>query len=77
MLRLLVVLALYMCVFLLEVPPLLQRRAWRELFAFAVLCLLGLALGIPWALHRKVIFPSEELIKFFEPLAQAILGPPE
>lgn len=77
LLRLLIVFLLYTGVVLLEVPPIVQRRAWRDLFAFAVLCLLGLALGILWALHRKAIFPSEALIKFFEPLAQVILGPPE
>lgn len=71
------VLTLYTLVFLLEAPPLFRRRAWRELVVFAVLCLLGLGLGLPWALHKKIVFPSEALIKFFEPLAQAVLGPPE
>lgn len=77
MLRLLIVLFLYTGAVLLEVPPIVQRRAWRDLFTFSVFCLLGLALGILWALRIKVIFPSEALIKFFEPLAKVILGPPE
>lgn len=76
-LRLLIVLALYTCVVLLEVPPLFRRRAWRELVVFVVLCLLGLTLGLSWALRRTIVFPSEALIRLFEPLAQVVLGPPE
>ncbi|WP_211661941.1 hypothetical protein [Neomoorella glycerini] len=72
-----ILVVVYTIIFLLDVPPLVRRRAWRELVAFAVLSLLGLALGVPWSLGHKIFFPSEALIKFFEPLARLVLGPQE
>ncbi|CEP66251.1 Uncharacterized [Moorella glycerini] len=72
-----ILVVVYTIIFLLDVPPLVRRRAWRELLAFAVLSLMGLALGIPWSLGHKIFFPSEALIKFFEPLARLVLGPQE
>ncbi|GFN24200.1 hypothetical protein [Thermanaeromonas sp. C210] len=77
MLRLLVVLTLYGAVFLVEGIPLIRRRDWRTLLIFTGLCLLGLALAIPWSFGRHLSFPSQALMEFFEPLAQKVLGPPE
>ncbi|WP_406676269.1 hypothetical protein [Moorella sp. ACPs] len=74
---LLILIVVYTFIFLLDVPPLVRRRAWRELFAFALLSLTALALGIPWSLGHKIFFPSEALIKFFEPLARLVIGPQE
>ncbi len=73
----LVLAAVYTFIFLIDVPPLVLRRAWRELLAFAILSLMGLALGVPWSLGHKIFFPSEALIKFFEPLARLVIGPQE
>lgn len=73
----LVLAAVYTFIFLIDVPPLVLRRAWRELLAFAILSLMGLALGVPWSLGHKIFFPSETLIKFFEPLARLVIGPQE
>ncbi|KYH32944.1 hypothetical protein [Neomoorella mulderi] len=72
-----ILVVVYTIIFLLDVPPLVRRRAWRELLAFAVLSLMGLALGVPWSLGHKIFFPSEALIKFFEPLARLVLDPQE
>ncbi|WP_258359151.1 hypothetical protein [Moorella sulfitireducens (nom. illeg.)] len=72
-----ILVVVYTIIFILDVPPLVRRRAWRELLAFAVLSLMGLALGVPWSLGHKIFFPSEALIKLFEPLAMFVLGPPE
>ncbi|OIQ56542.1 hypothetical protein MOTE_23480 [Moorella thermoacetica] len=74
---LLVLTVVYSAIFLLDIPPLVRRRAWRELLVFAVLSLMGLALGVPWSLGHKIFFPSEALIKFFEPLARLVMGPQE
>ncbi|AKX94245.1 hypothetical protein [Neomoorella thermoacetica] len=74
---LLILAVVYIVIFLMDVPPLIRRRAWRELLAFAVLSLMGLALGVPWSLGHKIFFPSEALIKFFEPLARLVMGPQE
>lgn len=72
-----ILVVIYTIIFLLDVPPLVRRRAWRELLAFAVLSLMGLALGVPWSLGHKIFFPSEAMIKFFEPLARLVIGPQE
>ncbi|GEA15876.1 MAG: hypothetical protein PWR22_2085 [Moorella sp. (in: firmicutes)] len=72
-----ILVVVYTIIFLLDVPPLVRRRAWRELLAFAVLSLMGLALGVPWSLGHKIFFPSEAIIKFFEPLARLVMGPQE
>ncbi|HBT47078.1 MAG TPA: hypothetical protein DEA73_04220 [Peptococcaceae bacterium] len=75
--RLLIVLSLYTAVFLAEGIPLIRRRDWRAFLVFLGLCLLGLGFALPWSFNRRVPFPSAALIRFFEPLAQKVLGPPE
>ncbi|MGI9950729.1 hypothetical protein V3F56_00015 [Moorellaceae bacterium AZ2] len=77
MLRLLLIIALYIVVFLVDGLPLIRRQDWRAFLVFTGLCLLGLAFAIPWSFGRRVPFPSQALIQFFEPLAQKVLGPPE
>ncbi|WXJ87426.1 hypothetical protein MHOCP_14530 [Moorella humiferrea] len=74
---LLILVALYLIIFFLEVPSLVRRQSWRELLAFVIMSLAALGLSVPWSLGHKIFFPSEALIKFFEPWARLILGPPE
>ncbi|NLW07147.1 MAG: hypothetical protein GX039_04075 [Clostridia bacterium] len=73
---LLLLLLIYTFIILLEVPPLISSRSWRELLAFIFFSLLALSLGIPWSLGHKFYFPTQTILDFFEPIAQLILGPP-
>jgi len=49
------VLALY------DVPPLVRRRLWGELAAVSVILALGLALALPYSLHRDIPDPLRVL----------------
>ncbi|MBF7082417.1 hypothetical protein IT084_05415 [Desulfallas sp. Bu1-1] len=54
----------------LEVPGLVRKKMWRELAAFAVFLLIGMALSIPQALGIELPNPNRPIEVLFKPLAE-------
>ncbi|SFR00233.1 hypothetical protein [Desulfoscipio geothermicus] len=54
----------------IEVPGLVKKKMWRELIAFSVLLLVGMALSIPQALGIQVPSPNKPIELLFKPLVE-------
>ncbi|TYO97300.1 hypothetical protein [Desulfallas thermosapovorans] len=54
----------------LEVPGLVRKKMWRELTAFSVLLVFGMALSIPQALGMTIPNPNAYIEIIFKPLVQ-------
>jgi len=59
-------------IILLEVPGLVKKKMWRELAAFSVLLLIGMALIMPQAFGVVLPNPSEAVAALFRPLAELL-----
>ncbi|MGQ9824887.1 MAG: hypothetical protein ACUVSK_07805 [Desulfotomaculales bacterium] len=57
---------------LAEIPPLVKKKMWRELAAFSLYFLLGLALSLPQALGLKVPNPTKAIEALFRPLSELL-----
>ncbi|MBM7856120.1 hypothetical protein JOC37_002550 [Desulfohalotomaculum tongense] len=57
----------------LEVPGLVQKKMWRELIAFSVFMLIGMALSIPQVLGIPVPTPNKPIEALFKPFTQWML----
>ncbi|MCL6639279.1 MAG: hypothetical protein K6T80_06325 [Firmicutes bacterium] len=60
----------FLIIIALEVPGLVQKKAWRELAAFSVFLLLGFALALPQVLGFRVPNPNEAIEALFRPLSE-------
>lgn len=63
-------LAILVLIVVLEVPPLVKNRMWRELVAFSVYMLIGAALSIPQAMGIQLPNPTKTIEALFRPLAE-------
>lgn len=57
-------------IILLEVPGLVKKKMWRELTAFSIFLLLGMALSIPQVLGFPVPNPGKPMEILFKPFTQ-------
>lgn len=57
---------------LAEVPSLVKKKMWRELAAFSLYFLLGLALSLPQALGLKLPNPTKAIEALFRPLSELL-----
>lgn len=63
-------LLLFLGIIWLEVPGLVKKKMWRELIAFSVFLITGMALSIPQVLGIAVPNPSKPVEALFKPLVQ-------
>lgn len=60
----------FLIIISLEVPGLVRKRMWRELTAFSVLLVFGMALSVPQALGMTIPNPNAYIETIFKPLVQ-------
>ncbi len=63
---------LFIGIILLEVPGLVKKKMWRELVAFSVYLLAGMALSIPQVLGIKLPNPTRVIETVFKPLSELL-----
>lgn len=61
--------AVFLIIIFIDVPRLVKERMWRELAAFSVFLLIGMALAIPQAIGKKVPNPNTLIEALFKPAA--------
>jgi hypothetical protein len=65
-------LVLFAGIILFEVPGLIKKKMWRELVAFSVYLLIGMALSIPQVMGLKLPNPNRAIEALFEPLSELL-----
>ncbi|MDA8212372.1 MAG: hypothetical protein M0021_10930 [Clostridia bacterium] len=60
----------FLIIILIDVPRLVKGRMWRELAAFSVFLLIGMALAIPQTLGKKVPNPNTLIEAIFKPAVE-------
>ena len=65
-------LMLFIGIILFEVPALVKGKMWRELTAFSVYLLVGMALSIPTLLGVKLPNPTKAIVALFKPLTELL-----
>ncbi|MBZ4653980.1 MAG: putative rane protein [Peptococcaceae bacterium] len=65
-------LLLFIGIILLEVPALIKKKMWRELVAFSVYLLAGMALSIPQVLGVKLPNPTKVIEVVFKPISELL-----
>ncbi|MDH7578327.1 MAG: hypothetical protein QHH75_11040 [Bacillota bacterium] len=63
---------LFIGIILLEVPGLVKKKMWRELAAFSLYLLLGMALIFSQAVGIKLPDPTRAIEALFKPLADLL-----
>jgi len=56
----------------LEVPGLVKKKMWRELAAFSVFLVIGMALTIPQVYGIRPFEPNAPIEALFKPLAELL-----
>lgn len=69
---LLLLLAVFVVIIVLEVPGLVRKQMWRELAAFGFLLALGTVFSVTEALDIHLPNPTTVTEKFFHPLADIL-----
>ncbi|NPV71553.1 MAG: hypothetical protein HPY55_13090 [Firmicutes bacterium] len=64
--------ALFAGIVLFEVPGLVKKKMWRELAAFSIYLLIGMALSIPQALGVRLPNPTKAIEALFRPLSELL-----
>ncbi|MDF9408400.1 MAG: hypothetical protein A4E52_01311 [Pelotomaculum sp. PtaB.Bin013] len=59
----------------LEVPGLVRKKMWRELAAFSVFLVIGMALTIPQVYGIRPFKPNAPIEALFKPLADFLRKP--
>jgi len=59
----------------LEVPGLVKKKMWRELIAFSVFLVIGMALTIPQVYGIRPFDPNAPIEALFKPLAELLKTP--
>lgn len=59
----------------LEVPGLIKKKMWRELAAFSVFLVIGMALTIPQVYGIRPFEPNAPIEALFKPLAELLKKP--
>ncbi|WP_422443645.1 hypothetical protein [Thermoanaerobacterium sp. DL9XJH110] len=65
-------LVLFAGIIMFEVPGLIKKKMWRELVAFTVYLLIGMALSIPQVMGLKLPNPNRAIEALFEPLSELL-----
>lgn len=55
----------FIVIILFEAPNLVKKKMWRELMAFSVYLLIGMALSIPLSLGVKLANPTKAIEALF------------
>ncbi len=51
----------FIIVMLIDLPKMLQRRAWRDIIVYLALIAIGYAFSLPQVIGRKVMGPAKVL----------------
>lgn len=63
---------LFIGIILFEAPGLVKKKMWRELAAFFVYLLIGMALIIPQVLGIKLPNPNNAIEAVFKPISELL-----
>lgn len=59
----------FLSIIYLQAPPLIKNKMWRELIAFAVYLLIGMAISVPLVLGFELPSPTKAIEAVYKPLA--------
>ncbi len=65
----------FLIIIYLEAPPLVKNKRWRELVAFAVYLLVGMAISVPLVLGFELPSPAKAIEAVYKPLASWLQVP--